>query len=108
MISITKMTTDSAVTASGISTCSNKINHVISASSRERISKGVDYDIEVLGSTTPCIIADLAGDLIACLASQTYVERVFSVYDTLSAGCRNHDKLQMHASLKLNSAVLAE
>lgn len=54
-------------------------------------------------------LADLAEDLIACPASQAYVERVFSICGMLSAGRRNRmtKSMQMRASLKLNNTVLA-
>jgi len=46
-------------------------------------------------------LADLAEDLIACPASQAYVERVFSVCGMLSAGRRNSmsNSLQMRTRL---------
>jgi hAT family C-terminal dimerisation region len=54
-------------------------------------------------------LTDLAEDLIACPASQAYVERVFSICGMLSAGRRNRmtKSLQMRASLQFINAVLS-
>jgi len=53
-----------------------------------------------------CLIAQ---DILAAPASQTYVERGFSVCGLLTAGCRNRmtKSLQMRACLKLNKKILA-
>ena len=65
--------------------------------------------IEVLGSATPCIMADLAVDPTACPASQILCRMFLNCYIfTVCWTPKSHDKSQMRASLKLNSAVLAE
>jgi len=56
------------------------------------------------------VLAEVAEDLLASPASQAHVERVFSVCGLLTTGRRNrmNKSLQMRASLKLNTMILAE
>ena len=55
-------------------------------------------------------LVDVAEDLISSPASQTYVERVFSVCGLLTAGRRNrmNKSLQMRVFLKLNHSICTE
>jgi len=50
------------------------------------------------------LLAPVALDLLSASASQTYVERAFSVCGDLTVGKRNRlsKKLEMHAFLKVN------
>lgn len=112
----------SGLTASGVNTSSDasekinrQLNELISdLRDRSRLSEGVDYDnglkFWAQQRKEYSELADLAEDLIACPASQAYVERVFSTCGMLSAGRRNrmNKSMQMRASLKLNIAVLTE
>jgi len=93
------MKSNSVATASGVGTCSDKISLQLyklidDLRDRPRLSKEVDYDIALKLWAQQCPVyselADLAEDLIACTASQTYVECVFLVCGKLSAGRRNH------------------
>jgi len=56
------------------------------------------------------VLAEVAEDPLACPALQAYVERIFSVCGLLTSGRRNcmNKSLQMRASLKLNTTILAE
>jgi hypothetical protein len=101
--------------ASETTSISEKINHQLDKlmiDFRER-SRQVDYDNALnfwaQQRHVYTELADLAEDLIACPASQAYVERVFSICGMLSAGRRNRmtKSMQMRASLKLNNTVLA-
>ena len=81
MISITKMKSDSASTASGVDTCSDKINlqlHklIVDLRDRPRLSKRVEYDNALKFSAQQrhaaySELANLAEDLTACPSSQT-------------------------------------
>ena len=110
---------ESAQAASGNSSSSERISHQLDnlftdITDRISQSEGVDYDNALKFWAQQhhvyTELADLAQDLIACPASQAYVERVFSICGMLSAGRRNrmNKSMQMRASLKLNHAVLAE
>jgi hypothetical protein len=58
--------------------------------------------------TTNKLIAQPAQDLLSAPASQTFVERIFSLCELLSAGRRNRmlKSMEMRALLKLNKHVL--
>jgi hAT family C-terminal dimerisation region len=108
---------ESGKPASGTTSISEKINHqldnlMIDFREHTRLPE-VDYDnaLKFWAQQRHVYpeLADLAEDLIACPASQAYVERVFSICGMLSAGRRNRmtKSMQMRASLKLNNTVLA-
>jgi len=54
-------------------------------------------------------LAPLALDLLSAPASESYVERIFSLCRMLTAGRRNQLKknLEMHVFLKLNNNILS-
>jgi len=77
MISITKMKSDSASTASGVGTCSDKINlqlhkRIVDLRDRPRLSKRVEYDnaLKFWAQQRPVYseLSDLSEDLKACPA----------------------------------------
>jgi len=98
MISNKKMKSDSASTASGVGTCSSKINlklHklIVDLRDRPRLSKAVDYDnaLKFWAQQRPVYmyseLADLSEDLMASPASPTCGARLFGLW--YAAGRRN-------------------
>ena len=91
MILIVKMKSDSASTASGVSTCSDKINlqvHklIVDHRDRPRLSKRVEYDNALMFSAQQrpvymySELAYLSEVLMACAASPTCGARLFGLW----------------------------
>ena len=113
MISVTQMKSDSASTASGVDTCSDKINlqlHKLIVDLRDhpRLSKGVVYDnaLKFSAQQRPLYMADLSEDLMACSASPTCGAHLCGLW--YAAGRRNCMTNRKCVGLKLAYRVTFE